>query len=526
MQNQHLTQEEADQIVDRALEKAKELLQRDPMIAQIVLKQLLKAVPNHPEGLQLLGLCAHQMGAHAEAIELMQMAIEVAPESSDNYNNIALAYACVGNFHKAIECLEKALELKPDQYLYMNNLALQLRQVGRHFDAIDMFHKALSIKRTPQMLTNLGGIYGELKQLDKAMECFQEALELDPDMAATHVDVAYTHHLRGEWDAGFKEYEWRFKHFPQLQMYLDAYDQSKLWKGEDLDGKTILLYGEQGLGDMIMFVRYIPELKKRGATVVLHCSSSLRSMFDRCEYIDKTFIYDVTTKQGEPFPEYDYQCSTMSLPSILGSYETSNEPYLSVPKRDPMIDHYGDKHEVTKLNVAYPETFNIGIVWAGSAAHPKDASRSVPLKLFRPIYDMEGVKLFSFQIDTRKRQYKYQEGEVDLVEGAKDMVRLVDMKPEIKDFDDTAYFLSGLDLLITVDTSILHLAGALGLPTWGLIQHIPDWRWTLTGESTIWYPSVRLFRQPKVNDWEGAMDNVKAELEILLQNKRPKLRKI
>lgn len=505
-----LTQEESERIVNEAIEKSTQLIQTNPFVAQMILKQLLRAIPNYPKALELLGLCAHKMGSHVEAIEIIKTAIELNPENADNYNNIALALACAGNPEKAIEYLEKAIELRPENFLFMNNLALQYKQMGDYERAIELLERSLSIKKTSQILTNLGGVYGELHKIDRAMEYFEEAVKLDPESAATHVDLAYGHHLKGEWDEGFKEYEWRFDHFPQLQHYKEIYDQDKKWDGKkDLNKKTILLYGEQGLGDMIMFARYIPQLKKAGAKVVLHCSPVLRSMFDRCDYIDATVVRDVVENKGEEFPEYDYQCSTMSLPYLLGSYETSNEPYLKAIK---------DLKEESPAKT-YPKTFNIGIVWAGSPAHPRDYHRSVPLKHFKPLYELEGVKLFSLQLDTRKRIYKYHDKPVDLSEGAEDMTEIVDLSPMIENFDDTAFFLSNLDLLITVDTAILHLAGALGIPTLALIQNYPDWRWKISGDTTHWYPSVKLFREEKPNDWENTLKRVKNEVENLLSNK-------
>ena len=506
-ENINLTPEDAERIVNEAIVKGREMIAANPPFAEIILRQVLRCVPDHPDGLLLYGLVKHRMGKHVEAIEVIQTAIELSPNNSDNYNNIALAYACLGQFDKAIQNLEKAVSLKPDHHLYMNNLALQYRQVGRYAEAIELLGRSLDHEKTAQILTNLGGIHGELKNLDAALACFREAVQIDPTCSAAHVDLAYCNHLLGRWDEGFKEYEWRFEYFPQLQFYKTTYDQSKRWDGTtSVEGKRILLYGEQGLGDLIHFSRYIKNLKERGAYTILHCSPVLKKMMDRCPWIDQTIVRDIVTGHGgDEFPDYDLQCSTMSLPYLLGSAACDGKPYLTVPEPKEPVDVFD----------AYKDKFKIGIVWAGSPNHPKDNARSVQLNQFRKLHDLPGVKLFNLQLDTRKRLYRFNSEVVDLTAGADDL-KIVDLAPLIKDFDDTAYLISQLDLVVVVDTSVLHLAGAIGAPCWALIPYNPDWRWQISGETTHWYDSVRLFRQDNPHSWDSTFDRVTEALRETL----------
>lgn len=496
----------ADKIIDEALEKAKELMQNQPLSAEIILKQLLKCRPNHPIGLQILGLVEHNLGKQVEAIEIIQVAIEVDPECAENHNNIGLAYASLSQHQKALEHLEQAVKMRPDQYLFYNNLALQYKQLGDYNKSIETFRVALKMQNLPQIWNNLGGIYGELHDLDNAELCFKTALEIDPDFSASHVDLAFCHHLRGNWEKGFEEYEWRFKFFPQLQFYINAYDQEKKWDGiQSLNGKTILLYGEQGLGDTIHFIRYVPKLKELGAKTIVHCPESLDSIIARCDGVDDTINFDIVTNQNYKFPEYDYQCSLISLPHLLKCVD-ANKIYI-----EPKV--------IFNSKEQYPDTFNIGIAWAGSPAHPNDATRSLKLKYFKPIHDIPGVKLFNLQFDMRQRMYRNGITNVDLTEGCNDL-KIVDMSNMIQTFEDSATIISGLDLIISCDTALVHLAGAMNVPCWALIPRSPDWRWGIEGSTAYWYDSVKLFRQNKRGDWISVIEEVKGKLyEVILQNK-------
>lgn len=361
-----------------------------------------------------------------------------------------------------------------------------------------------------------------MKDLDKAEKCFSTALEIDPGFSAAHVDLACVAHFRGDYEKAFTHYEERFAHFSQLNFYMEKYDQSKRWKGESLEDKTILLYGEQGLGDSIHFVRYVKKVKELGAHTIVHCPKSLCRILSRCEGVDGILDRNIVNDRGEEFPDYDYQCSMMSLPFLLKCFD------------DPLNDPYIKPLTTFDVKEKYHDTFNIGIMWAGSPAHPNDLYRSVHLNQFREIHSMPGVKLFNLQVDLRKRSYaKGSRKMVDLTKGCEDM-KVVDMTTMIKDFEDTATIISGLDLLICVDTAIVHLAGAMDIPCWVLMPYNPDWRWGLEGKTTRWYKSLKLFRAEKdpiqskaiasttEDCWAETFQDIKKELEneIILQNKR------
>lgn len=370
-------------------------------------------------------------------------------------------------------------------------------------------NKAIVIKNEAELWSNLGGVYGEMKILDKAEECFRRALQIQPDHSAAHVDLAFTLQLKGRWPEAFAEYEWRFDHFQQLKYYKTAYDQTKRWSGQQpVRGKRLLLYGEQGLGDMIQFARYVRLLKARGAYCIVHCADILNGVLSRVEGVDEVVNKDITKftagylvqpDEQVGFPPYDYQCSLMSLPHLLRCYDIPQEPYV--------------KPAVSFALESYRNSFNIGISWAGSPAHPNDLCRSMHLKYLEPLSHMDGVRLFNLQVGPSRRIYPSGKQIVDFSDGG-EQVRMVDMTPMIQTFDDSATIVAALDLVISVDTALVHLTGSLGKPCWVLVPFNPDWRWGLEGNTTPWYPSVRLFRQEKRRDWESVMKKVTKEVEV------------
>lgn len=501
-----INQEKAQSIVNNAIEVIKDKLITQPLYAEIVCQQLIRAVPEDPEGYHLLGLIKQRLQQFDEGIAIINRAIELDPVNADNYNNIALCYANLGQYDLAKENLDKAISIK-NNYLYYNNLALQYRQTRDYDRAIELFEKAIEINesRDPQLWNNLGGIYGELKDLKKAEECFLKASSIDPNFSASHVDLAFTYHLMGDWVKGFEEYEWRVQHFKQLDHYKRHYDMNKCWDGNcSLDGKTIMVYGEQGLGDVIQFSRYLKKLKSLGASkVIYHCPEVVRPIMDRIEGVDETFVADIMTEKID-MPDYDFQCMSMSLPHLLKDYQPTGEPYLK-PLVTLPFDDYKDK-------------LKIGIVWAGSPAHPNDSVRSMFLNEFKPIHNLPNVKLFNLLVNYRKRIYSMGKRIVDLTDGCEDM-NIVDLTSMIETFEDSATIVSGLDLVIAVDTAIVHLCGALGVPCWMLVPYNPDWRWGIEGDTTCWYDSVKIYRQNIRDNWSEVMERVKQDV-LLLQNKR------
>lgn len=488
---------DVDKLITQALEKSEVLFSEErTREAEIVLNQLLKVDPNNVKALQLLGLVHHRGFNYKDAIIYFKKALELEPNNSENHNNISLCYSCLREKDLALEHINKAIELKPDHAAYYSNLGLQYRGNGDTDNAIKMFNKAIEMNNSANFWSNLGNTYGGMNKIDDAIKCFKEAIKINPNLPEIHVDLAYGYHLNGQWKEAWEEYEYRLLHFPQMRIFTNVYDTSKRWTKpcKDLQDKKIVVYCEQGNGDFIQFARYLPELKKTGCKILLHTPKELISLFKYNNLADQ---YEEKFKNED----CDLHCSVMSLPYLL-NIDVMNyvwKPYLEPSKTAEFND--------------YKDFFKIGIVWAGNPRHPNDINRSCRLSLFKEINSMPNVKLFSLQKDVRKRAYSYNANPVDLTNGCDDM-RLVDMTEFMNDYDDTAAIIKGLDFIIAVDTSIIHIAGAMNKPTFVLMAYNPDWRWGISGEKTFWYPSLRLIRQQSPGDW----DSVFKKINVLLQD--------
>ena len=467
--------------------------------AEILAHQLLKVDEGNVQVIQLLGLIKYRSGDHQQAIEYFEKAISLNPENYENYNNMGLCLSSMGKYQEAIDVLLKALDRNSNLNFVYSNLGLQYRNNKNIGKAIECYKKSIEIEPTPEAWGMLGGCYGELRNLDEAESCFKKSIELDPNHAASHVDLASIYQLRGEWSKSWPEYEWRFKLYEQTKFWEKIYDPSTKWDGKsDIRNKKIIIHSEQGTGDMIHFFRYIKFVKEKGAYVILHCWDSLKNLLE--PYVDEIYVKDpseipIFTVRTSDFeiPKYDYQCSIMSLPYLLNLDYIPKAPYLDCTSQFNTND--------------YKDYFKIGIVWAGNPQHPNDSTRSCYLKNFKAIHDLPNVKLFNLQKDMRPRMYRFQESPIDLTEGTEDM-KIVDVSEYQTDFEKTAAIIKSMDLIITVDTAILHLAGALGKQTFALISALGDWRWKVQGENNDWYDSVILFRQEKLNQWQDVFLDV------------------
>jgi tetratricopeptide (TPR) repeat protein len=468
----------------------------------VILEQASKVDPNNPAILQMLGVAYHALNHNQKAKETLFACLEIEPDNPETLNNIALSYANERNYDKSIEFLLKAIDLNPNGPSLHSNLALQYRHLENHAEAVECLKKSIALREHATTWAMLGGCYGELKRLEEAKDALKQALRLDPNFAAAHVDLASVLHLEGNWQDGFREYEHRFGVFEQLKIWKKIYDPAKRWAGQSLQGKTIIVHTEQGHGDAIHFVRYLNLLRNMKAKVILHCSKVLERLFE--DLADQLFTtdpnllppYDMPPDK-KSLPEHDYHCSVMSIPYLLSMPTVPGTPYLASKRRWDMS--------------AYPRMFKIGIAWAGNPQHPNDRHRSCKLEYFREIGQIPGVKLFSLMKDVRPRAYVGQEQTVDLSANADDM-RLVNMSEEMKDFQDTADIIASLNLIISVDTSMVHLAGALDKPTIVLLSWNPDWRWMADGEKSIWYRSMTLIRQSQKGEWADVFKKAKEEV--------------
>lgn len=494
-----------DNLIDEAIEVAEKFFNSNKLSdAAVVLKQTLKVDEFNLRALQLFGIVNHRDKNYKEAISFLKKALILNPKNAENHNNISLSYSCNFDFEKARHHMEKAISLDPDNANYHSNYGLLIRQMGDLDKAKEEFE--LAIKLDPEIhypWINLGSLLGIMKNFHGAKEAYDTALSKcknKVEASTIHVNISYAYFLQNNWNEGWKEYEYRWQYLKQLDYYKRLYGDKKWQKGTDITGKKLVVFCEQGDGDMIQFIRFLPLLRKQKCKVLLHVSERLESLLE----LNCSDDIEIATR----FDDFDYYCSIMSLPFLL-DHDFNKDTVGGVISNVMSIrDHY---LSAKALDLSSYKTFNIGIAWAGNPQHPNDALRSCYLSSFKTIHDIPGVKLFSLQKDLRKRKYPGNKL-IDFSEGCSDM-KIVDMSPSMKNFEKTAEAITGLDLIITVDTAILHLAGALGKETWGLIPFNPDWRWGIEGEKTNWYPSITMFRQNQYGDWNTVFDKIKQRIE-------------
>ena len=359
------------------------------------------------------------------------------------------------------------------------------------------YDKALALKPDlAEAWLGRGNVFTDLSRYDEALVAYDKAHALKPDLAEAQCNEALIRLVMGDTECGWKKYEYRWD--TKLMRGLKRNLSQPIWLGDsDLKNKTILIHAEQGLGDTLMACRYIPMLASQGARVIAEVQPPLMSLLKNLEGISRLVA------KGELIPPFDVHCPIMSLP--LASKTTIE----TIPAKVPYIAASNNIIERWRLKLIGTE-IKVGIAWAGNPNHPKDADRSIPLKDIQAILGVKGARYFSLQKDLR-------DGDKEILDVNSQIVRL---DQEINNFEDTAAIMMSLDLVISCDTSIVHLAGALGKPIWVLLPSNPDWRWLLGRSDSPWYPTARLFRQTSRGKWSTVTDDVCVELEKLVTAKK------
>jgi tetratricopeptide (TPR) repeat protein len=525
--------------------------------AEKIYTRVLKAVPNQFDALNLLGTVKAQRGHAGEAYRLITAALKVNPCAADAWVNLGIVLHALKRDQEALESFDKSLALKPgdaDALLQRGNALLALGRaqdalaafdevlasmprhaqarlnrglalattLGRHQEAVADFEAALAISpANPAAHYNYGislfslGRYAEavaaydralsiapnhvkawnnrglalqaLNRFDAALTSYSKALELQKDYADAHFNQALALLTVGEFRRGFEEYEWRWR-----RTGMPGHGRGRpLWLGEyPLRGRTILLHAEQGLGDTIQFARYVPLLARNGAKVVLEVQPQLKALLG--QIADAACV----VARGEPLPAFDVHCPLGSLPLALKTESATipaEVPYLRaddahIAKWCPRLEALGRPR--------------VAVAWSGNVQHLNDRNRSIPLSDLAALWSIGSVRFLAVQRDLRS-------GDAELLAAEP---RVAQIGTELDDFADTAAVLALVDLVITVDTSVAHLAGAMGRPVWILVPFSPDWRWTLSGDSSRWYATARLFRQ-SLGDWESVIERLRSELQ-------------
>ena len=434
-----------------------------------------------------LGVTLGEQDRIKDSLDVLKRAVGLAPGMAEAHYALANAYRDAGLPEAAEASYRRALGIDAEFTDAYTNLGAVLLNSGRAADAVPHFKRAAELNPGHvDVHENLVKAYLNAEQAEDAVATYRDLVSDHPDDAEIHAQYGICLLLTGRLKQGFREYEWRWK----TDAFVSDRFPQPLWDGSPLDGKTILLRAEQGMGDLIQFVRYVPLVAARGGRVVLECYPPLRRLFSGLEGPDQVIV------RGEEVPPFDVQVPLVSLPRVFGSDVDSlpsEVPYLMAP--EPC-------REAWREPTGGDEGMRVGLIWAGSPDHPNDSNRSLLADLYRPLLSVPGVTFHSLQTGDRASQL----GRWDQAGGVRDL------GARIHDFADAAAAMEGLDLVITVDTAPAHLAGALGRPVWVLLPHVPDWRWMLEREDSPWYPTMRLFRQSSPGNWAQVVERVKAGL--------------
>ena len=454
-------------------------------------QQAIALAPQDVESHMRLADLLRTRARHAEAVVKYQDVIALAPDTAEAHNDLAICLKEQGCFTEAIAAQKRALELAPETVDFHINMAGILQSQGALAEAMTTCHQAIKLNpKEANIYYSLASVQRDAGQIDEAISNNQQAIELAPQWAPPHWNQAVCHLLAGQFAEAWKQYPWRHKVDFKLG-YPHRHAQPQ-WDGSRFTGKRLLVHCEQGHGDAIQFARYLPLVKSRGGDVVFGAWESLVELAANMSGVDEVAPM---TWDAPPDCDFDLRTSILDLPALFGTTLESIDasvPYVTV---DPAKLRYWQQ----QLNT---EQFKVGIAWAGSPKHTNDRNRSCALDLFEPLAQLDDIALYSLQRDVSDIRTRQQ----------LEALGIKQIADQFFNFSDTSAAISNLDLIITVDTAVLHLAGALGLSTWGLIPYSPDWRWMLHRADSPWYPTLRLFRQPRPGDWQSVFERVSLEL--------------
>ncbi len=453
--------------------------------------------PNYPEAFNNRGDLLLNLHRREEALASFDEAVRLRPDYAQAIYNRANALHDLNRAEEALAAYERVIALDPNHPGALNNSGIALMGLNRHEAAVACYDRAVALRRDwPEALNNRGVALLAIGRLEAALASFDQALALNKDYADAHMNRSMWSLAAGDFDTGWREFEWRWQ-APRLRRGQRRLAQP-LWLGQaDLAGRTLLLHAEQGLGDTLQFCRYATLAADRGARVVMEVQAPLRQLLTSLEGVSAVF------SRGDALPDYDLHCPLLSLPHAFGTTLATIPASIPYLRADPAMA------AAWRQRLAALPGLRVGIVWAGSRRpddplmHATDLRRSVTLARFAPLGSLPGISLVSLQKG---------EPAVEARAVPPGMV-LHDWTDELEDFADTAAMVAGLDLVITVDTAVAHVAGALGKKVWIINRFDSCWRWLLEREDTPWYPTARLFRQPVPGDWDSVMTGLRDALQ-------------
>ncbi len=453
-------------------------------------ESVLSSDPDSAEAYFNLGVVRTMQGLQREARAAYREAVRLRPHYAEAHNNLGILEQIRGEWDQAARHYRHAIQTRPDYQDPYCNLGLLLQDQDAPEAALGLYDELIA--RHPHHAdahNNQGNALLALNRIDAARASYQTAVALRQNHAEAHWNLALVYLLTGDYVNGWREYDWRLLRDPNA---IPRFDQP-FWDGCSYSGKTLLVHAEQGMGDTIQFIRYVRQAKQRGGNLLLLCQPPLAGLLSGCAGIDGIFL------ERRELPAFDYHVPLLSLPRILGTtLETvpSSVPYL-MPDR-ALVRQWA---KIVESRSTARKGWRIGLAWRGNPKHKNDRNRSAPDWFIERIGSPQGVTLFSLQKD-----------------GGAIPSNLIPIGEEMADFADTAAVMANLDLVVSVDTAVAHLAGALGRRTWTLLAYAPDWRWMLNREDSSWYPGMRLFRQQSAGDWDGLAATLRRELQQITKN--------
>jgi tetratricopeptide (TPR) repeat protein len=484
-------------------------------------RQILVANPRHADSLHMLGVVEHRMGRFISAIDLISKAIKLNDGIAPYHFNLSRAFEEAGQLDEAVRCYRKTITLWPDNPdVYANlgnvlqelrrleeaavcfrkaielepgfaeahtNLGNTLRDIGQLDEAVICSHRAIELAPNfPEAHSNFGVTLSRQGRMDEAIACYRRALGLQPDLPAAHNNLAMALLAQGDMDAGWEEYEWRWQ-MRQMRSGRRDFVQPQ-WQGEAAAGRTLLIHAEQGFGDTLQFCRYATQAAARGLRVIMEVQKPLVRLLSDLPGVD------LVIGRGEKLPRFDLHAPLLSLPRAFGTRIDT------IPGAAPYL-HANEALAADwqrRLAAMGGQGRRIGLVWAGSPALTADRQRSIPPERLAPLFELTGLTFFSMQKSGPAAPADFP---------------LLDFMEEMDDFASTAALIVNLDLVISVDTAVAHLAAALGKPVWTMNRFDACWRWLIGRRDSPWYPTLRIYRQPRPDDWASIVTDIARDLK-------------
>ena len=441
-------------------------------------RKLTALAPHFIKGWFHLGIIETQLNNTPAAVIAYDKLLALAPTHAKGWNNLGILKQASGDLQPAMDCYQRAIQAEPEFTQALYNFGSVLQLTGRMEEAAAAYEQVLRHEPSnTAALNNYGNTLVQLNRVREAAGIFDQVLEQLPEDPMARYNRGLVRLLLGDLRRGFADYEARLELTPVTQ----CHSQAPLWTWQPLSGKTILLSAEQGLGDTLQFIRYAALVAGIGAHVVVQCPAPLVKLLETAPGVN------LVLANGQTVPPHDFQIPLLSLPQRLQA------TLDTIPATGPYLFTRRDLTKRDRLKGS-PSVRRVGIAWAGNPHHANDKNRSLPAS-FLDFTGLKGIQFISLQKDLPPPP------------------GLIDARDQMADFAATGDFVSQLDLVISVDTAIAHLAGAMGKPVWILLAFAPDWRWMMDREDSPWYPSARLFRQTKANDWQGVMERVRQSLE-------------